>query len=257
MTKFHVNKNGEAGLCSASLRSCPLGGEDKHFDSLTEARNAVEKELSEVYGAGSLKKERLVVKNGVEVVEGKIAVGDFARSFNTKESINGYYEGSWEQLNALVKKHWDDNEPGAGSVDGDVLLVNVPKEGFYTNVVEITPENEASIITEEWVRQSGEKPVIARYLVGDKPPASYVQVVVYRADVLAQDNDRTTNAEWEIVAILANKDKVTPMDPTTMARNTNHEEGGTFREYSQKEWADAEAYWSRHAYIKPVQNDNA
>jgi hypothetical protein len=201
------------------------------------------------HGIGAYSKPQKVVRHGVEVVKGKIAVSNFARSFNQRKGENSYYEGSWTNLVSLVKQYWKDQEPGTGSVNGDVVLVNVPPAGFYTPIVEVTPENQHLVEEKEVIRQEGEKPVTMKMMKGKKPPAEHVQIVVYRADVLAQDNDRSSDAEWEIIAIKAQIDRVTPMHPTTMLRNANHDEGGTLREYSQEEWDAAYSYWASHAYI--------
>jgi hypothetical protein len=190
----------------------------------------------------------LVLSRGQMVLEGQFLAGDFVKSFNARHGTQSHYTGTWAELEALVTAHQDDFEPGTGSVDNDVILVNVPTAGFYSSVVTITDENKHLVSETETVRAEGEKPVIMKTIAADKVPANYVQIVCYRADVLAADDSRTTDAEWEIIAILANVDKVTPMHPTTMLRNTNHDEGGTFREYTDQEWAEAYAYWDNHAY---------
>lgn len=192
----------------------------------------------------------VTMKHGVEVVEGKIAVSGFAKTFNKREGLNSYFEGSWETLVKLVAQNWKNQEPGTGSINGDVILVNVPAEGFKTSITEITDENKHLVEKREHVRQDGEKPVSMKVLKGVKPPAKYVQVVVYRADTLAQDNDRSSDAEWEIIAVNAQLDLDTPMHPTTMLRNENHEDGGTLRSYSDSEWSASETYWETHAYIE-------
>jgi hypothetical protein len=190
----------------------------------------------------------VTLSHGQMVLKGKFLAGDFVKSFNARHGSQSHFEGTWEELEALVEKHQDDFEPGTGSVDNDVILVNIPAAGFYSSVVVIDDTNRHLVRETETVRAEGEKPVVMKQIVAEKVPASYVQIVVYRADVLAADDGRTTDAEWEIIAILANVDKVTPMHPTTMLRNTNHDEGGTFREYTDQEWADAYAYWDNHAY---------
>lgn len=99
-------------------------------------------------------------------------------------------------------------------------------------------------------RNDGEKPVLTKIMHGvEKPAANVVKIVVYRADVLAADDGRSTDAEWEIVAILAQDEENVPMNPSTMLRNANHDEGGTLRTYSDQEWIDAYAYWENHAFI--------
>lgn len=193
--------------------------------------------------------ETLTLSHGVMVVKDKFQAGDFARSFNQRYGSNSYFAGTWEELEELVSQHRDDFEPGTGSVDNDVILVNVPAAGFYTCIAEITSENQHLVQERTHVRQTGEKPVVTRTMDGIKPPAKFVQVVCYRADVLDRDDSRTTDAEWEIIAVNAQLDKYTPMHPTTMLRNANHDKGGTYREYSQKDWDDAYSFWDKHVYV--------
>lgn len=193
---------------------------------------------------------KVEISRGQYVIKNQFKTGDFAKKFNDPKGTNSHFDGSWEELEQIVVAHKHDFEPGTGSVGNDVILVNVPAEKFYTSIVEITPENAHLVEEREHVRNEGEKPVAMKFIKRDnKTPAKFVQVVCYRADVLAQDNDRSTSAEWEIIAVNAQLDKVTPMHPTTMLRNANHDEGGTLREYTEKEWADAYAYWENHAYI--------
>jgi len=195
--------------------------------------------------------QELVLSNGVMVIKGAFLAGDFIKSFNTRHGSQSHFTGSWEELEALVRANQEDFEPGTGSVDNDVILVNVPTEGFSSSVIEINDANRHLVQEVETVRAEGEKPVVMKKIKAEKIPASYVQIVCYRADVLARDDNRTTDAEWEIIAILAQSDKVTPMHPTTMLRNTNHDTGGTFREYTQEQWDEAYAYWDNHAYADP------
>lgn len=192
-----------------------------------------------------------VIKHGEEVVEGKIVVSPFAREFNQRFSENSYFNGTWEKVVELVSENWENNEPGTGSEDGDTLLIRIPDtEGFFSPVAEITAENEHMIQEETRPRRKGEKPVTTRFIIGEKVPANVVKVVVYRADVLAKDNDRSSDAEWEIICILAQPQENVPMHPHTMERNNNNDEGGTYREYSDEEWVEAREFWAKHVYIR-------
>lgn len=192
----------------------------------------------------------LIMSHGVLVEKGVFRAGDFVKGFSTRVGPNSYFDGTWEELEQLVTENQHDFAPGTGSVDNDVILVNVPSDRFYSSVIAVTPENAHLVEERTEARQEGEKPVTSRVIRGVKPAAQFTQIVVYRADVLAQDNNRTTDAEWEIIAVLAQLDKVVPMHPHTMLRNTNHEQGGTYREYTQQEWDDAYAYWADHAYVE-------
>jgi hypothetical protein len=197
----------------------------------------------------SSKSQSLVLSHGVMVRKGSIGVGDFIKSFSIPGSGNSYYKGSFDELRELVKSNFHNSEPGSGSVDGDVLLINVPADDFVSSVVEITEENRDRVVDESYVRAEGEKPVTRKIMRGEMTPAKFAQVVVYRADVLARDSGRSTDDEWEMIAVLGKIDKVEPMHPETMKRNNLHEEGGTYREYSDEEWEAAHDYWDNHAYI--------
>lgn len=193
----------------------------------------------------------LVESHGQQVRKGIVGTSNFVKGFSIKEGSNSYYTGTWEELEELVMKHFDDNEWGTGSQTGDVLLVNVPADGFRSSIVEIDDSNRHLVQEVETVRVAGEKPYISRNITEgmSKQPAKFVKIVIYRADALALDDDRTTDAEWEIVSVNAQNDEFTPMNPTTMLRNANNEEGGTLRTYTDKEWADAYAYWENRAYV--------
>ena len=46
--KFHINPvSGEPGKCSASLKACPFGGEEDHYESSEEARRAYEASMAD------------------------------------------------------------------------------------------------------------------------------------------------------------------------------------------------------------------
>lgn len=252
MNKFHINPDtGETGKCSAKIK-CRFtdsnGNEPQHYSSKKEAKKVSEQMLDKKYSLKTLSKT--IIKNGVPVIENKIVASNFVKTFNQKIGSNSYYDGSFEDLTKLVEENWSNQEPGAGSVDNDVVLVTVPPKNFYTSITGINKFNKKYIVEEEYVRQEGEKPVKHRTLPGfDKTPAKFVKIVVYRADTLAQDNDRSSDAEWEIIAVNAEIDENTPMTPETMKRNSNHDQGGTYREYSDKEWKDAYKYWDNHVMV--------
>lgn len=195
-----------------------------------------------------------IIKNGVPVVEGKISVSPFAREFNQRVSENSYFDGEWDRVVELVESNWDNNEPGTGSEDGDTLLIRIPQtDGFFSPIAKITDENAHQVQEETRPRRKGEKPVTTRFINGNKTPANVVKVVVYRADVLAKDNDRSSDAEWEIICILAQPQENVPMHPHTMERNNNHDVGGTYREYTTEEWSEAREFWANHVYIRETE----
>jgi hypothetical protein len=161
----------------------------------------------------------------------------------TPESRFSHYEGSWEELEALVLEHFDKAQPGYR--DG-VVLVPVPPERFYASTVEVTEGMKLGARFE--ARQEGEAPVLS-IVAHDVPKqlAKAVDIVLYRADVLAEDDDRSSEAEWEIISVNARVSETPePMDPVTMARNYLHLAGGTKGEFTAEEFAEAIIYWATH-----------
>lgn len=201
--------------------------------------------------------EKTELSHGVQVVPGKIAVSGFLREAVEKTKGNRKFAGSFEELEALTTKHFESWKPGVGAVEGDVRIVELPTEGFFTEIVRITEQNKRLLEVVYNPRREREEPVPTLILRGIEPDqAASVGIVIYRADVLAKDDDRSSDAEWEIVAILADpelpKGEEVPMHPATMARNAAHLRGGTFREYSAEEWLKATLFWQRHARIAPA-----
>lgn len=193
--------------------------------------------------------KQLTVSHGELVIKDEVAPSAFLREVNDRPGSRRCSH-TLEELAEIVKENFHNQEPGVGSVDGDVLLISVPTDGFFTNIVPITEEN-ARLIETTWnARVEGEAPVARQVIRStERFPASVVKIVVYRADTLARDAGRSSEAEWEMVAILSNPAEEVPMHPSTMLRNYRHELGGTYREYTAEQWATAYEFWSRHVQL--------
>ena len=50
MSKFHINKHGVPAPCKATKGNCPLGGEERHFDSQEAAQEYADKVNAEEHG---------------------------------------------------------------------------------------------------------------------------------------------------------------------------------------------------------------
>lgn len=115
-----------------------------------------------------------------------------------------------------------------GYRDG-VILVRIPTDlcpEVRSRVVPVTSDTEFATICKS--RVPGETPrKKTMALVESLPLAKYLTVVLYRADVLAEDNDRSTECDWEIVALLAQMDEDEPMNPSTLMANHFKADGGT------------------------------
>lgn len=177
-----------------------------------------------------------------------VGINEFAFR-QTAESPFSHFCGNWDELSELVASNMGTGKPGYR--DG-VMLVAVPSEKFMTGLVEVTAETE--LVAKLVRRSENEEPYIAVYAKGgDKSPAKSVNVVLYRHDVLMEDNDATTTHEWEVVAILASPDEGEhPMDPVTMMRNFLHLPGGTQGEFTAMEFAVSIRAAQRYVSILPA-----
>jgi len=153
----------------------------------------------------------------------KIGVNKFVER-QTKDSNFSYFDGSWEDLIELTESYFTHQKEGYR--DG-VILIPVPPLNFYSSVLEMDDTIDIEVNFE--ARADGEDPFLFVTAQGaEKAPAKRVEIILYRHDVLDEDGDCSTDAEWEIVCINASpSEKEIPMDPMTRARNILHLAGGT------------------------------
>ena len=108
-------------------------------------------------------------------------------------------------------------------------------------------------------RREGEEPYIqVRAINGTPVKTGKVELILYRHDVLAENNENTTLADWELISINAipkGLDKL-PMGPVTMMRNQLNLVGGTKASYTKDEWAESVRFWQKYAALNP-KNENA
>lgn len=169
-----------------------------------------------------------------------VAVNSFVTR-QTPESKFSHFEGTFEELVELVLANFASAKPGYK--DG-VLLVPVPADRFKSGLVEVTKETVLKSTFE--ARREGELPYIQTVAVGaSKLPAKVVEIVLYRHDVLAENKERSTDAEWEIISINARPtEELEPLSPMAMARNMMGLPGGTKAVYTAEQFAESILYWS-------------
>lgn len=180
-------------------------------------------------------------------MSGTIGVSTFVQR-QTEFSKFSYFDGSWDELAALVKTYFDLGNYGPGYRDG-VVLVTVPPQGFYSGVIQVTPH---TVLEAKFdARRKGEAPFIhVEAVAGRKTPAEMVEIVLYRADVLAENNERSTDDDWEIISINARPTvEAEPMTPMAMARNFLGLPGGTQATYTAQQFAEAIVYWSTRTFL--------
>lgn len=165
----------------------------------------------------------------------------------TPESGFSHFDGTWEELERLVLSTFLSNQESVrlGYKKG-VVLIDLPAHKFFSGIVKLNEDTK--LVSEYAPRREGEDPHIRTAAIGEKQQAKYASVVLYHKDVLAENNERSTNADWEIVCIKARvTEKEEPMDPYTMARNFLHMKGGTKGDFSAQDFAESIVYWNNHA----------
>lgn len=177
----------------------------------------------------------------------KVACGSFVKR-QTKESGYSHFEGTWEHLEQVVE-YWFATNPyppftKPGYRDG-VVLQELPSDFFRSAIVDL--KEDTKLTANYAPRRDGEQAFIRVSAKAKKQKAKYASVVLYRHDVLDENNERETDAEWEIVAIKARvSEEEEPMDPYTMARNFLHLPGGTKGDFTAEQFAKSIVYWNSH-----------
>ena len=112
-----------------------------------------------------------------------------------------------------------------------------------------------TILTSKLVkRQKHEEPYIQiRALNGELLKTSKVELILYSHDVLKENNENTTDAQWELISInsIPKGVKKMPMGPVTMMRNQLNLDGGTKAYYSSNEWANSVKFYQQFAILEP------
>lgn len=172
----------------------------------------------------------------------------FALERHVEGSGNSFFTIPHEDVIKEVEGYWSIRRPGAGETGIDrKVLVAIRPGGFFLST---TPLKEGLPLKAHVTkRQEGEDLYVETYIdaadakaLGLKyTPAQYVDIVCYHKDALLENNgERSTDCEWEIVAVLAReKAKEDSMPALTMARNFLEKPGGTKSIYTAKEFAEA------------------
>jgi len=164
-----------------------------------------------------------------------------------------WFDGTPEELLALIRRHWPERRPGTGRRDlNQVVIVPVPPDRFHGTTVLVDENTPLHAAFER--RQPGEEGFISVRAEGEPEPVRYAGVVLYSAETLLENGgERSGPWDWEVVCLLASPVPDEPMDPVTMARNMLGRPGGTPCRYTAEQFAEAVWYWSRRArrYLPP------
>ena len=189
-----------------------------------------------------MKKQTVKVNNFV-----KRQIKGSGKSYALNFSFNAMAKHAESRLNS------PGNHVFPGYRDG-VCLVRAKKnlsKYFFCPLVKIN--SSTRLISKIVRRRDYESPYIQiRALNGVPSPAFFVDFVLYRNDVLSENKEQSSNADWELVSfnVLPKGFDKMPMGPTTMMRNQLELPGGTKALYSSDEWANAVCFWQEYVFLE-------
>ena len=183
----------------------------------------------------------------------KVGVNDFVRRQIQGSGKTYSYTLTFEEIAAQAEKRMLLGFYREGYRDGVRIIDVDPKLSgqFFCPYVKVTNETilEATVVK----RQEFEESYIQiRALNGTPLKPSSVELILYRHDVLLENNEYTTNAELELISINALPDGVKdlPIGPVTMMRNQLEKPGGTKGEYPSDKWAESVDFWQQYAILE-------
>ena len=179
---------------------------------------------------------------------------DIALTFaarQTAESQFSHWEFDTVELIHRIIDGFPDMEKGYR--DG-VILIPVDPDGFFSGVASLSPGD--SLEGEYSSRQEGEDPRKHIFVAGDKMPAKSVKVILYNKEVLAENNENRSDAEWEIISINASPtDEDVPIPVDALIYNHFNLSGGTSSKMTNDEFCltlrKSVQFWSDKAMVKP------
>ena len=159
-----------------------------------------------------------------------VGVSEFVKR-QTESSVFTHYKGSWSDLANRTVEEFEAGNFTESYRDG-VVLVRMPKhEASLFKTFDAYPMFEGMKLDAQWAKIPGREHEPAKLqvkILEPKIPCNYVDIVLYRKDVLEEDKDNVTGADWDIVSINGRLAKnPPPIDPMTLVRNWLHLKGGT------------------------------
>ena len=188
----------------------------------------------------------------------KVGVNDFVKR-QVKGSGKTYSKSmSFSDIAKHAQKQMNLNLFSDGYRDG-VRIVNADPSIIDDFVCPFVLINEETKLISRIVRrQNHEEPYIqTRALNGKLLEAGKVEFILYRYDVLQENDENTTDADWELISINSVPKGVSflPIGPVTMMRNQLNLEGGTKAYYSSKQWADSIRFYQKYIALEPNNNN--
>ena len=170
----------------------------------------------------------------------------------TPESQFSHYNGTWEDLEELTHEALLDPDNISEGYRSGVILVKVSPTDFYSSTITLNPGDQ--LCGEYISRKLGEEPRKHIYVKGKKQPAKFVQIVLYSHEVLKENNEHESNAQWEIISINASLAEHEPIPTGALIANHFELSGGTSTKMTDEEFVkqlkESVLYWKDKAHVK-------
>ena len=188
----------------------------------------------------------------MKTVSGSVSISDFVRR-QIHGSGKTHAEGlSFEEIASHAKKQFNKGYYKEGYRDG-VILVQASDELIHHFICPFVRVTEKTKLNATMVRRRPEEePYIQiRAMNGTPLKTSLVDLILYRHNVLAETNEQTTDADWELISFHAIPEGIEdmPMGPVTMMRNQLQLPGGTKAYYESEQWAESVKFWQGYAIL--------
>ena len=170
-----------------------------------------------------------------------------------KDSGKTYVDGlTFAEIVFHAQKQLSNCHYAEGYRDG-VILVQVDKKLIHHFICPFVKIDETTVLKAEMVRRRPEEePYIQlRALSGTPLKTGSVDLILYRHDVLAESDEQTSDADWELISFHAIPEGIhdMPMGPVTMMRNQLQLTGGTKAYYESDDWAESVNFWQGYAML--------
>ena len=181
-----------------------------------------------------------------------VGINDFVRR-QVKGTGKTYSSLSYQKITDYAEKQLNNNNFEEGYRDG-VIIIKVEDsmvDKFHCPFTKILSNTKLKAVVTK--REPIEESYIQlRALNGSPLDVGSAQIILYRKDVLAENNSDCTDKDWELIAFHAVPKFVEkmPMGPVTMMRNQLELSGGTKGNYSPEEWAKGVYFWQQYALLK-------
>jgi hypothetical protein len=156
----------------------------------------------------------------------------------TPESRFSCFAGTWDELITLCEEAYESTDKRLPAYRDGVLRLLVDPTRFETGITKLQPGQPLFGMFQS--RQEGEAPRKALFARGDKVPAQYVEIIIYRDDVLRETPGYEPASEWEIISINASPEPYhVPIPPQTLMCNHFEMDGGTATKMTAEEFEAA------------------